>query len=179
MRNRLARTARRLLTLLPPHPLPVAAILKTVSADAASEAGHEAIAAALPADSPLHFLVNNAGVGVPDRIKDMSRHDFEEALAINVTGPLFLTQKLLPRLRKASGQARVLNVGSGVADNVQVCGHAQRGQQLLRAGARSGLLTCGAWRTRARAHAHSRERARMVSAKRPCITDPPNGRSKS
>ena len=93
--------------------------LKTVAADVASAAGQQAVAAALPADEPLNFLVNNAGVGVPDKIENVSRQHFEDALAVNVTGPLFLTQLLLPRLRLCGGEGRVLNIGSGIADRVQ------------------------------------------------------------
>ena len=93
--------------------------LRTVAADVASAAGQQAVAAALPADEPLNFLVNNAGVGVPDKIENVSRQHFEDALAVNVTGPLFLTQLLLPRLRLCGGEGRVLNIGSGIADRVQ------------------------------------------------------------
>ena len=58
--------------------------LKTVPADVSSDAGHAAVEAALPANAPLSFLVNNAGVGVPDKIENIDRRDFEHALAVNV-----------------------------------------------------------------------------------------------
>mmetsp|Transcript_26299 Transcript_26299/g.86413 ORF Transcript_26299/g.86413 Transcript_26299/m.86413 type:complete len:151 (-) Transcript_26299:1175-1627(-) len=41
-------------------------------------------------------------------------------MAVNVTAPLFLSQQLLPLLEKAKGGGRILNVGSGIADRVQL-----------------------------------------------------------
>ena len=61
------------------------AVLHTVSADVGCGVGRQAIAAALPMDAPLNFLVNNAGVGMPDKIQDIALYDFEQALATNVS----------------------------------------------------------------------------------------------
>ena len=62
-------------------------MLKTVSADVSSRVGQEVIAEALPENTPLNFLVNNAGVGVPNNLEDISLQDFEQAMAINVCFP--------------------------------------------------------------------------------------------
>mmetsp|Transcript_34455 Transcript_34455/g.77697 ORF Transcript_34455/g.77697 Transcript_34455/m.77697 type:complete len:174 (-) Transcript_34455:1476-1997(-) len=71
-------------------------------------------------EATLALLVNNAAVGQPDRLQDVCLHDWEQALAVNVTAPLFLSQQLLPLLEKAEGGGRILNIGSGIADRVQL-----------------------------------------------------------
>jgi len=73
---------------------------------------------AIPASDKLCYLVQNAAVGVPARLADMKRDDFEYAMAVNVTAPLFLTQKLLPKLQVSNG--RILHLGTGVAFNAQL-----------------------------------------------------------
>jgi len=73
---------------------------------------------AIPASDKLCYLVQNAAVGVPGRLADMRRDDFEYAMAVNVTAPLFLTQKLLPKLQVSNG--RILHLGTGVAFNAQL-----------------------------------------------------------
>ena len=66
---------------------------------------------AIPASDKLCYLIQNAAVGVPGRLADMKRDEFEYAMAVNVTAPLFLTQKLLPKLRVSNG--RILHLGTG------------------------------------------------------------------
>jgi NAD(P)-dependent dehydrogenase (short-subunit alcohol dehydrogenase family) len=56
----------------------------------------------------LDVLVNNAGVSVPDDLAD--RVAFEEHLAVNLYGPLDVTQALLPQLTRSRGA--VVNVVS-------------------------------------------------------------------
>jgi len=73
---------------------------------------------AIPASDKLCYLIQNAAVGVPGRLTDMKRDEFEYAMAVNVTAPLFLTQKLLPKLRVSNG--RILHLGTGVAFNAQL-----------------------------------------------------------
>ena len=78
-----------------------------------SEAGViEKIAEAIPQDDQLCYLIQNAAVGVPSRLADLKRGDFEYAMAVNVTAPLFLTQRLLPKLKASKG--RILHLGTGV-----------------------------------------------------------------
>jgi len=78
----------------------------------------EKISAAIPSTDSLLYLVQNAAVGVPSTLLDLKREDFEYALAVNVTAPLFLTQKLFPRLQESGG--RVLHLGTGVANMPQL-----------------------------------------------------------
>jgi NAD(P)-dependent dehydrogenase (short-subunit alcohol dehydrogenase family) len=64
----------------------------------------------------LDVLVNNAGVnldGVDATIEDMELEAFEETMAVNVRGPLWLCKKFLPLLRN-SDSGRIVNVSSGL-----------------------------------------------------------------
>ncbi len=62
---------------------------------------------------PVDILINNAGVGGPDRQSslDMDFPGFLEALNVNTLGPLRVTQALLPNLR-AAGSAKVAILSS-------------------------------------------------------------------
>ncbi|GLC40817.1 hypothetical protein PLESTB_000019600 [Pleodorina starrii] len=64
----------------------------------------------LATGSPLHVLINNAGVLAPGPFT-VTEEGFELTLATNFYGPLYLTLLLLPRLR-ASAPARIVNVAS-------------------------------------------------------------------
>ena len=61
----------------------------------------ELIHDAIPSEDTLSFLVQNAAIGVPGRMGEIKRSDFDNAMAVNVTAPLMLTQKLLPKLQKS------------------------------------------------------------------------------
>ena len=87
--------------------------------DIAKEETVRRIAAAVPAGDRLCYLVQNAAVGLPARLADVRREDWDYAVAVNVTAPLFLTQALLPRLRAAGG-GRILHLGTGVAFGAQL-----------------------------------------------------------
>ena len=58
------------------------------------------------------FLVNNAGHGVHASVADTTEAQFDELIAVQLKGPFFLTQHLLPLI--ADG-GRILNVSSGLA----------------------------------------------------------------
>jgi NAD(P)-dependent dehydrogenase (short-subunit alcohol dehydrogenase family) len=85
-----------------------------VQADVSTAEGVEAITAAVvTAGAPLQFLVQNAAViGAIKPLTAVSRADWKQAYEINVEGPLFLAQALLPHM--ASG-GRILHIGSGAA----------------------------------------------------------------
>lgn len=85
--------------------------ISAVSADVATDAGREVIATAV-AERPVAALVHNAGILEPVApLARVSLTDWRRSQAINVEGPLFLTQSLLPRL--VGG--RILHVSSGAA----------------------------------------------------------------
>ncbi len=66
-------------------------------------------------ESRLDILVNNAGTTWGAPLDDFPEQGWDKVMDTNVKGVFFLTQKLLPLLRKAathSDPARVINVGS-------------------------------------------------------------------
>ena len=63
----------------------------------------------------LHVLVNNAGASWGAPLEEFPEIGWDKVMDTNVKGMFFLTQKLLPLLRKAATQddpARVINIGS-------------------------------------------------------------------
>lgn len=63
----------------------------------------------LDAGAPFYGLVVNAGIALHNPLGDITPGDFERVFATNVRGPLFLLQRLLPRL---SDGGRVVFVSS-------------------------------------------------------------------
>ena len=59
----------------------------------------------------IDALVNNAGTSNTFRIDEGDESELDALWAVNVKGPLFLTRACLPAL-KASGQGRIVNIGS-------------------------------------------------------------------
>jgi 2-deoxy-D-gluconate 3-dehydrogenase len=85
-------------------------------ADISSLDSIEALASALSErESRLDVLVNNAGATWGDPIDEFPELGWDKVMDTNVKGVFFLTQKLLPLLRKSAtyeDPARVINVGS-------------------------------------------------------------------
>lgn len=61
--------------------------------------------------SDFDILVNNAGIGLNALFTETTEEQFDELFRIQVKGPFFLTQKLLPLI--ADG-GRILNISSGL-----------------------------------------------------------------
>jgi len=91
------------------HPLAV---------DIASTEGQTKILDFIPESDAVKYLVQNAAVGVPSRLQDIQRDDFEYAFAVNVTAPLMLAKGFFPRLNK--NQGRIIHIGTGVAKTPQL-----------------------------------------------------------
>ncbi|MFP7761674.1 SDR family NAD(P)-dependent oxidoreductase [Marisediminicola sp. LYQ85] len=63
----------------------------------------------------IDVLVNNAGVGLFAPLGDISAEHFDTTFAVNVRGPLFVTQAFLPHL---SEEACIVNVSSSLSRHV-------------------------------------------------------------
>jgi NAD(P)-dependent dehydrogenase (short-subunit alcohol dehydrogenase family) len=59
----------------------------------------------------IDVLVNNAGINLRGPIEELSLDEFEQVLAVNLTGP-WLTCRAVARHMKERGSGRVINVGS-------------------------------------------------------------------
>lgn len=86
--------------------------------DVGESAGFAAFASALQAQLRVHwqreqfdFLLNNAGIGIHAGFAETSEAQFDQLMNIQLKGPFFLTQTLLPLL--ADG-GRILNVSTGL-----------------------------------------------------------------
>ena len=73
-----------------------------------------AVKKAVSAFGKVDILINNAGVAQNCSFEDISEKEFDRIMDINSKAPFFLTQELLPFLRK-SDQATVINIASVVA----------------------------------------------------------------
>lgn len=87
----------------------------SVPADLSNLDGINALADKISQDDNLDILVNNAGASWGEPIDEYSEQGWDKVMDTNVKGVFFLTQKLLPLLRKsgdAEDPSRVINIGS-------------------------------------------------------------------
>ena len=87
----------------------------SVPADLSNLDGINALADKISQDDNLDILVNNAGASWGEPIDEYSEQGWDKVMDTNVKGVFFLTQKLLPLLRKsgdAEDLSRVINIGS-------------------------------------------------------------------
>ena len=87
-----------------------------VSADLSQDDGIAHLAATVEQRwDALDILVNNAGASWGEPLDEFSTKGWEKVMNVNVRGVFFLTQRLLPLLRRAAAPAhpaRVINIGS-------------------------------------------------------------------
>lgn len=62
----------------------------------------------------IDILVNNAAVGLSGPVATMSVNDFEQIFAINVLGPVYGIQAVVPHMRRSAG-GLIINVSSMVS----------------------------------------------------------------
>ena len=88
---------------------------------ASIEAGHQAVTAAL---GPVDILVNNAAVRPQRKLADVTPELWDTVFAVNVRGPFFLAQKIVPGMMERRW-GRIINLGGlhgykGSAQRTQV-----------------------------------------------------------
>jgi NAD(P)-dependent dehydrogenase (short-subunit alcohol dehydrogenase family) len=88
----------------------------SIPADLSTSAGIKALADEIKSrEGQLDILVNNAGATWGAPIEEFPEAAWDKVMNINVKGPFFLTQALLPLLEasaSAEDPARIINVGS-------------------------------------------------------------------
>jgi NAD(P)-dependent dehydrogenase (short-subunit alcohol dehydrogenase family) len=62
--------------------------------------------------APLDGLINNAGIAVVKPLAEISLDEWQTSLAVNVTAPFLLTQKLLPILSAGSSIVNILSIAA-------------------------------------------------------------------
>ncbi|MBE0486083.1 SDR family oxidoreductase [Marinobacter sp.] len=68
----------------------------------------------------LAAFVHCAGVGEPAAdFASLQLYDFQEALAVNVSAPMLLTQSLLPLFQQGDTAARIIMIGAGMDKHAQ------------------------------------------------------------
>ncbi len=86
--------------------------IRPLQADVSTEEGRKKIAGEVSEGERVSILVHNAAVLKPIKPLDkITLDEWRQHQSINVEGPLFLTQKLIPKLKGG----RVLHISSGAA----------------------------------------------------------------
>ena len=70
---------------------------------------------------PVAVLVNNAGISRPQPLDQITEHDWDEVLAVNLKSVFLVTQAVLPGMRKAKW-GRIVNLSSVAAQTGGVVG---------------------------------------------------------
>jgi 2-hydroxycyclohexanecarboxyl-CoA dehydrogenase len=88
---------------------------KAYGGDAAAKASIDTILPRIRSDlGPVLVLVNNAGITATDPFLDITPEALERMYRVNLMGPFFLTQAVMPDMLKA-GWGRIINISSSSA----------------------------------------------------------------
>jgi glucose 1-dehydrogenase len=60
----------------------------------------------------IDFLVNNAGIEKNAGFLDITEHDYQSVLAVNLTGPFLLSQLFVRKLKAAGKPGKIVNISS-------------------------------------------------------------------
>ena len=84
-----------------------------IGADVTSEADLDrALSESVAALGEIDILVNNAGVSPTGRAENFKREAWDQTLAVNITAPMMLSQRVARRLIAAKMPGRIINIGS-------------------------------------------------------------------
>jgi len=87
-----------------------------IAADITLEADLDRAVSKAVADlGEIDILVNNAGIAPTGRAEKYPREDWDAALALNVTAPMMLSQKVARRLIERKKPGRIINITSVLA----------------------------------------------------------------
>jgi|SRR5579872_3168206 len=86
--------------------------IQIIQADVGTHEGRLAICKALPQQAKVTCLVHNAAIIEGCELRNVTLEDWRYQMAVNVEGPLFLSQLLLSRL---VDNGRILHISSGFA----------------------------------------------------------------
>src|SRR3984885_5721050 len=84
-----------------------------IGADVTREADLDRLMAeATAAIGDIDILVNNAGVSPTGRAENLKREAWDEAIAVNLTAPMMLSQRVARRLIETKQSGRIINMVS-------------------------------------------------------------------
>ena len=77
-------------------------------------ADHSQIAKLIEAigSDPLDVLINNAGIAIVKPVDSISVDEWNKSLAVNVTAPFLLTQKLSPKMKAGASVVNILSIAA-------------------------------------------------------------------
>ena len=62
--------------------------------------------------APIDALINNAGIAVVKPLEEITLEEWDTILAVNVTAPFLLTQRLVPKMVSGSSIVNILSVAA-------------------------------------------------------------------
>jgi len=84
-----------------------------IAADVSVDADLDRVVATAAAElGEVDILVNNAGISPTGRAEKMTREAWDSTLAVNLTAPMMLSQRIGRRLIEARKPGRIINMGS-------------------------------------------------------------------
>ncbi|MCW2742871.1 MAG: short-chain dehydrogenase/reductase [Blastococcus sp.] len=92
--------------------------VEALQADMADAEAVRALGADMAGRPALSLLVNNAGIGMEDSLRNTKLENWHEALAVNLTAPMLLSQALADRLAENRGAIVNMSSSGGVVGSV-------------------------------------------------------------
>ena len=88
--------------------------IQLIVADVSTELGRDTIVQAI--NTPIDYLLHNAAMlDLPQKLTELTVHDFRKNIYTNAEPIIFLTKKLIPYLKDSTERSRILSMSSGAA----------------------------------------------------------------